>query len=458
MLRSTKPLTRLTGLLVVGALVFGACSGAASTPAPTGTASTPAATAAAPATPLPSAAAGTPVASAASGDLEIFTYWTAGGEAEGLAAIEAIFNKNYPSIKVTNAVVAGGAGSNATAVLATRMSGGNPPDTFQIHGGAELVETWAKTGFMQSLTQFYTDNGWMDKFPKQLLDLVSYNGDIYSVPVNVHRNGVLWFNKKTFTDNKLAAPATWDDFFKVADALKAKGITALSLGDKDKWESLLLFEDILLSKLGPKDYRAMWAGTVPWTDPRVTDALTTMSKVLGYVNADHATLTWDQAAGLVLKGTAAMNIMGDWEKGYYTANEWKPDQDFGWAPAPGTAGNFIVVTDTFGMPKNIKDQAAALDWLKTVGSVEGQDAFNPHKGSIPARVDADKSIYDAYSQAAIGDFATNELVPSEANGPATIPAFLTPITDAISVFTTDLNVQTAQSTIDAACKSTGACK
>ncbi|MBF6605987.1 MAG: extracellular solute-binding protein [Chloroflexi bacterium] len=431
---------RLASLFTAGALLLSACSGGSASPAA-------------------SASGGAPGASgAASGNLEIFTYWTAGGEAEGLAALEQIFSKNYPGIKITNAVVAGGAGSNATAVLATRMSGGNPPDTFQIHGGAELIDTWVKTNYMQPLTQFYKDNGWMDKFPKQLLDLVSSNGDIYSVPVNVHRNGVLWYNKKIFTDNNLQPPTTWDQFFQVADALKAKGITPLALGDKDKWEALQLFEDILLSKLGPADYRKLWAGAVPWTDARVTDALTTMARVLKYVNPDHATLTWDQAAGLVLKGTAAMNIMGDWEKGYYTANGWKPNQDFGWAPAPGTSGSFIVVTDTFGLPKNIKDQQAALDWLKTLGSVEGQDAFNPHKGSIPARVDANKSIYDAYSQSAISDFATNQLVPSEANGPATIPAFLTPITDAISVFVTDSNVQNAQSTIAAACKSSGACQ
>ena len=394
----------------------------------------------------------------ASGDLEIFTYWTAGGEADGLAAIEKIFNQNYPGIKVTNAVVAGGAGSNATAVLATRMSGGNPPDTFQIHGGAELIDTWVKTNYMQPLTQFYQDNGWMDKFPQQLIDLVSYNGDIYSVPVNVHRNGVLWYNKKIFSDNNLQAPTTWDEFFTAADKLKAAGITPLALGDKDKWEDLDLFEEILLSQLGPSDYRDLWAGKVAWTDSRITDSLNIMARALSYVNDDHAALTWDQASGLVLQGKAAMNVMGDWAKGYFTSNGWQPDKDFGWAPAPGTTGSFVVVTDTFGLPKNIKHQQAALDWLKTVGSVPGQDAFNPKKGSIPARVDADKSIYDAYSQAAIADFANNELVPSEANGPATPPEFLTPITDAISVFVSDKNVSKAQSTIDSAWKGCQACQ
>jgi glucose/mannose transport system substrate-binding protein len=311
---------------------------------------------------------------------------------------------------------------------------------------------------MQPLTQFYQDNGWMDKFPQQLIDLVSYNGDIYSVPVNVHRNGVLWYNKKIFSDNNLQAPTTWDEFFTAADKLKAAGITPLALGDKDKWEDLDLFEEILLSQLGPSDYRDLWAGKVAWTDSRITDSLNIMARALSYVNDDHAALTWDQASGLVLQGKAAMNVMGDWAKGYFTSNGWQPDKDFGWAPAPGTTGSFVVVTDTFGLPKNIKHQQAALDWLKTVGSVPGQDAFNPKKGSIPARVDADKSIYDAYSQAAIADFANNELVPSEANGPATPPEFLTPITDAISVFVSDKNVSKAQSTIDSAWKGCQACQ
>jgi glucose/mannose transport system substrate-binding protein len=396
-------------------------------------------------------------AATGSKSLEIFTYWTAGGEADGLAALEKVFSAKHPDIKITNAVVAGGAGSNATAVLATRMQGGNPPDTFQIHGGAELIDTWVRTGFMEPLTQLYKEEGLDQKFPKQLIELVSYQGQPYSVPVNVHRNGVLWFNKKIFTDNGLTAPETWDAFFAAADKLKAKGITPLALGDKDKWESLQLFESILLATLGPDDYKAVWAGKFQWTDPKVTQALKTMQRVLTYVNEDHATLTWDQASGLVLRGKAAMNIMGDWAKGYFTSNGWQVGTDFGWAPAPGTKGSFIVVTDTFGLPKKVKNRQAALYWLAVLGSVEGQDAFNPKKGSIPARIDANKSQYDAYSQGAMADFASNALVPSEANGPATVPAFLTPITDAIASFVNDKDVARAQSTIAKACKETKAC-
>lgn len=391
------------------------------------------------------------------GQVEIFTYWTAGGEADGLKAIEDVFAQQHPGIEVINAVVAGGAGSNANAVLATRMTGGNPPDAFQIHGGAELIDTWVNSDFTQSLADFYTQRGLNDKFPQGIIDLVSKDGAPYAVPVGVHRNGVLWHNTKVLADNGITPPTDWDSFFAAADKLKTAGITPLALGDIDKWEDVNLFEQILLSKLGADDYRGIWAGTVPWTDARVTDALTTFGKVLDYVNDDHATLTWDQAAAKIVDGSAAFNVMGDWAKGYFTSKGWTPNKEFGWGPVPGTDGMFTVVTDTFALPTGIKDQDNAIAWLDTLASVAGQDAFSPKKGSIPARVDADKTLYDAYSQAAMADFGSLQLVPSEANGPATIPAFLTPITDALNVFVTSRDVAGTQAAIAAACVSSGAC-
>jgi len=400
---------------------------------------------------------GAAVSAQGEGQVEIFSYWTAGGEADGLNAIQEVFSAAHPDVEIINAVVAGGAGVNANAVLATRMQGGDPPDTFQIHGGAELIDNWVKTDFMQPISGLYEELGLADKFPAGIIDLVSHEGEPYAVPVNVHRNGVLWYNQAIFEEQGIAPPTTWDEFFAVADTLQAAGITPLALGDKDGWTALNLFEQILLSTLGAADYRAIWAGQVPWTDERVTEALEIMSRALDYVNEDHATLTWDQATGKLLSAEAAMNVMGDWAKGYFTANGWLPGEDFGWAPVPGNDGTFTVVTDTFALPKDVRNQDNALLWLTTLASVEGQDAFNPLKGSIPARVDADRSKYDAYSTAAMDAFASDELVPSQANGPATIPAFLQPITDAISVFVTSRDVAGTQAAISEACISTGAC-
>lgn len=400
-----------------------------------------------------------PVQSAADNKLEIFSWWTAGGEADGLLAMFAIYKQRYPGVDIINATVAGGAGSNAKAVLKTRMQGGNPPDSFQVHGGAELIDTWVQTNFMQSISAVWQAEGLDTVMPKDLKTIVSSGGQVYSVPANVHRGNVLWYNKALFAKAGITSvPGTWDEFFAAAEKLKAAGITPLALGDKDKWAAAHLFEDILLAHLGAAGYRGLWNGTTPWTGAKVKAALEAYARVLAYVNSDHAAHTWDSADQLLIDGKAAMNVMGDWADGYFISKGWKAGQQFGWAPAPGTAGTFVVVTDTFGLPKKAPHQTNAENWLRVVGSKAGQEAFNPKKGSICARTDCQKSLFDAYLQSSMADFAKNALVPSEVHGSAAPEGFATSFNDIVNVFVTDKNVAQAQKALQDACKQNGMCK
>ncbi|MFW6001424.1 MAG: ABC transporter substrate-binding protein, partial [Halanaerobium sp.] len=120
------------------------------------------------------------------GEVEVFSWWTGGGEEEGLNALIELFNEEYPDVEFINATVAGGAGSNAKAVLKTRMVGGNPPDSFQVHGGAELIDTYVETEMMVPITDLLEEWGIKDKFNEQILEMSSYEGEYYSIPVNVH--------------------------------------------------------------------------------------------------------------------------------------------------------------------------------------------------------------------------------------------------------------------------------
>lgn len=378
---------------------------------------------------------------AAENRLIIFSWWTNGGEADGLNALFGEFKKRSPGTEIVNATVAGGAGVNAKAVLKTRMLGGDPPDSFQVHGGSELVDTWVKTGYMEPLTAVWKKNGWDKAFPKDLIDMVTYQGEIYSVPVNVHRGNVLWYNVSVLRRAGLQPPTTFDDFFAAARKLKGAGVVPLSLASKDKWAVAHLFEDILLGVGGPRFYRDLMGGKIPWTDARVKRALEIVKEMLEYVNTDHAAITWDQASAYVLSGKAAMNVMGDWAKGYFTANGAKPEVDFGGIPSPNTAGNFMVVTDTFGLPKKAPNRSNALTWLEIAGSKEGQTAFNPLKGSIPARTDVTRQPYDTISLRFMDDFARNALVPSAAHGSAVTDAFATALNDELALFAAEGNVE-----------------
>ncbi len=393
-----------------------------------------------------------------SGDFEIFTWWTAGGEADGLNALLEVFQERYPDVNIINATVAGGAGMNARAVLKTRMLGGNPPDTFQVHGGQELIASYVVTGYMEPITFLWEEEGWLDVFPQDLIDMVSYEGEIYSVPANVHRSNVLWYNKAIFEEYGLEPPETWDDFFEICDVVEADGITCLSLGDVGIWATVHLFESVLVSELGAEGYQALWNGELDWTSDEVKGAFELLYQILQHVNEDHGALSWDQAVQLVVDGEAAMNLMGDWAEGYFTSVGWTPNVEYGWVPSPGTAGTFIVVTDTFGLPLGAPNRDAAIAFLRVLGSVEGQDAFNPLKGSIPARVDTDRSLYDEYLQSSMDDFAVDTLVPSLAHGSAAPESFGADFGTVMSVFVATGDVDLVSSAAQQICVANGICQ
>ncbi|MFA5698189.1 MAG: ABC transporter substrate-binding protein [Sphaerochaeta sp.] len=382
--------------------------------------------------------------------IEIFSWWTAGGEADGLDAMFKEFNKKNPELEIINATVAGGAGTNAKAVLATRMQGGNPPDTFQVHAGHELIDTWVTTGFMEPITFILRDAGFLDMFPADVIDIISYQGEVYSIPVNIHRSNVMWYSPKLFAQFNLEPPKTMDDFFRVAEVFKRNGIPALALGDNESWADTHLLESVILASLGPDRYRDLWNGKIKWNDPQVRQALTNYARMMEYTNRDHAALANMDAAGYVAEGKAAMNVMGDWAAGYYYSQNFKQGEDWDWIPSPGTGGVFIMLSDSFGLPKNAPNRENVIKWLELCASKEGQDAFNPIKGSIPARIDGDRSKYDRYLNAAMDDFATDAIVASVAHGAAISEPWLTRVNDIMAAFTTDLDVDKATREFQAA--------
>ena len=391
-------------------------------------------------------------------ELEIFSWWTAGGEAEGLNAMYGIFSGEYPDVEIINATVAGGAGSNAKAVLASRMQADDPPDSFQVHAGHELIDSWVMADKMEAVTFIFKDNDWMDKYPQGVIDILSHDGEIWSVPVNIHRSNVLWYNTQVFADNNLQAPTTFAEFMAVAGALEAAGVTPLALGDKGIWAATHLLESVLLGAMGPDKYRGLWDGSTDWKGSEVTTALETFAQMMDYVNADHASLEWNGAAQLVVDGDAAMTIMGDWAEGYFKSVGLSPGVEFGYEPSPGTAGSFIMLSDSFGLPEGAPNRENAISWLTVCGSKEGQDAFNPLKGSIPARTDGDRSLYDVYLQSAMDDFGSNEIVPSLAHGAAASEGWVTAFNDAMTLFVSNLDVAATQAAMAQACVDAGVCQ
>lgn len=395
----------------------------------------------------------------ATGELEFFSWWTAGGEAAGLNKMYDLFKTQNPGVEIVNAAVAGGAGTNAKAVLATRLTGGEPPDSFQLHAGLE-VEKYAPETYLEPIDDLYASEGWDKVFPQGLLDLLKYNDHYWSVPVNIHRANVLWYNKTIFADNEIEAPKTFEDFFAACETLKAAGVTPFAMGTKEGFEAPHVMETVLLGTLGADGYRGLWTGDTAWTDAKVAEALENFSRMMEYANEDHGALTWSEAAQLIIDGKGAMMIMGDWTAGQFGAKDFT---DYGWAASPGSDGIFDALSDTFALPKNAPHRDAAIAWLKVAGSLAGQEAFNPEKGSICARTDCGSAAFEAfpatseYLASAAEDWGSNEIVPSVVHGAAAKESWVTEYNDTIISFLASGDVEGTQEALQSACATAGVC-
>lgn len=379
------------------------------------------------AAPAPTTAGGGEAASAGGGQLEIFSWWTAGGEVEALNALYDIYKAKYPDVEIINAALAAqgaGQGGEMKALLETRMIGGDPPESFQVHLGRELIDSHVVAGRMEPLDDLYAEEGYADVFPPDLMKVILYDGHPWSVPVNIHRSNVNWWRpSKLDAIGATEAPADWDEFFEMAEALKAKGIPALAVAGGSGGGDGQKMECILVSIYGADGWPGLFDGTIGWDDPGVTQALEILNKSWDYAQPDWMSVTSGGTLNeiYVSDDGPAMYINGDWMNGYFKSVEFT---DYKWAPTPGTDGIYVLLSDSFGLPKGVKYRDNAINWLKVCGSKEGQDAFNPIKGSIPARTDLDPSLYDEYQLSAIEDWKTNALVGSLQHGAAAKQSFL----------------------------------
>jgi glucose/mannose transport system substrate-binding protein len=327
--------------------------------------------------------------------VEVYSWWTGPGEEDGLRAMIGDFETRNPGVHLINAAVSGGAGSNAKAILASRLLANDPPDSYQRHAGLELADD-VSSGKVTDLTALYAEQGWTKVLPRGLLDKLTIGGRLYAVPVNIHRANLIWYQPATLRALGISGPPrSWAEFLRQAALIRAKGRTPLSVGPQ--WTQKHLLETVLLGELGPDRYEGLWRGQDGWAEPATLAALGTFRKVLTQSDVSSSAADWQPQLDRVTEGSAVYAVMGDWTYSYLAITKrmtW--EQSFSAAASPGTDGVYDFLSDSFTLPTGARHPDLARKWLIECGSATGQDLFNPLKGSIPARTDAEAGRYTGY--------------------------------------------------------------
>jgi len=339
--------------------------------------------------------------------VEMFSWWSAPGEAEALSELLHIHDAHYPKVEVVNAAAADWA--NARTVLGQRMASGTPPDTFQANGGNDLKRWVLANGVdasgsqLANLDAFYMEHDLYSVLSPEVLAAVSVGTVPYAVPMNLHRNNSLFYNKSVLGDIPL--PTTFAELLATCETIQTtRNVPCFSMGGRDGWAlELVWWENVLVATAGPQFYDSFFKGQASPSDPLLTQAATNMFALWDYSHPDSLNHSWEDAVNMVGNGQVAFTIMGDWAKGMLVRLGKTPGMDFGQVAFPSTENVFVFVTDVFSLTLNAPSPHSAENLLAVMASAEAQVAFNRIKGSIPARNDVQLDGYDVLGSDMYGD-------------------------------------------------------
>jgi glucose/mannose transport system substrate-binding protein len=384
------------------------------------------------------------------GEVEVLHFWTSPGEAKSIDEIKRLIAVRGHTWK--DFAVLGGAGGNAMAALKQRVAAGNPPAAATVKGPA--LQEWAVQNVLADLDVMAKFDHWDKTIPKVIQEHVKYKGRYVAVPVNIHRVNWLWANSQVLKKSGVnTVPASYDELIAAAEKIKAAGFVPIAHGGQP-WQEFTLFESVAIGVSGLDFYKRAFIKLEPaaLSGAEMKKALEAFRRLKAYTDDKSKGRDWDVATGMVISGKAAFQFMGDWAKGEFLVAGKVPGKDFECVPAPGTAGAFTYLVDTFTMfqLKGWESQKAQGYLAFVLMGAEFQESFNLRKGAIPVRAGVKLDKFDSCAKASSEDFraieATGGAIPTAAVDMALPTAIKAHIQTVISDFWNNDN-QSASDTV-----------
>ena len=334
----------------------------------------------------------------AKGTVNIYHWWTAGGEKDAIESVVDGFSDSYQRIKAKSNAIPGGAGGAMVMKVKVLQQTGKSPEAFQAHPGQE-IEPYLASNLLLNLNQVWDYANLSERALPGLEALsTASDGNKYIVPIGIHKTNVIFYNIHVFEKYGVEIPdhenITWDEFWAICDALAAAmpdGEYPIDLGDQKGWPACQVFEDIMLGT-DPQIYEDFINGNYNVDD--VTKVLSTYTKLMDYVAPDHSSRDWYYATGAVVNGTYAMQIMGAWAQPLMTSLGQVYGEDYGIFTFPGTDGWFGMCIDGFVVSNDSADVEGGVRWAYNVSTPDVQASFSTLKESISPYSDTPDEVYN----------------------------------------------------------------
>lgn len=364
---------------VIGLVALGLASGLALTACSSSTSKPAAAPAAGGATSSAAGGASAGADGAALPDLsgqsiQVLAEWSGAEQKNFQKVIDAFTAKTHASVTYQ------GAGDQTVTVLQSKLAGGGAPDVALIaQPGA--IATLAQNGGLKPLSadvQTSIDANYAPGWKS----LGTVGGQVYSIMFKAANKSTFWYSPAQFQQAGVTPPKTWADFIKDAQALSDAGLPPVSIGGADGWTLTDWFENVYLSQAGPAMYDKLTHHQIPWTDPSVVQALTTLGQLFGndkliaggHAGALQVDFNTSVTQTFATPPKAAMVYEGDFSASVITSTtpaKLGTDANFFPFPAAGSTTTFVVGGGDAAVATNTKPATMAfIKFLTTPAAAE----------------------------------------------------------------------------------------
>ncbi len=386
----------------------------------------------------------------AQGKVNVYHWWTAGGEKEAINAVIAGFEAEYVNASGKSNAIPGGAGGAMVMKVKVLQQAGRSPEAFQAHPGQE-IQPYLDADMLLDLGGIWAYSGLHERVLPGIGELCEApDGGYYIVPVGVHKTNTIFYSIRMFEEYGVQAPAsasvTWDEFWDICEQLSQKlpeGKYPVDLGDRKGWAACQVFESIMMGQ-SPQTYEDFINGKA--TQEQVKETLDVFARLMGYVAPDHSAREWYETAGRMAAGDYAMQIMGTWMQPLMTSMGLVYGEDYGVMDMPGTDGYFGMCIDGFVVPNDSADVAGGARFAKIVADPAVQAAFSKVKESVSPYADTPDDTYNALTKRFKDELVSGNVVcyPSFTHGTALPWAASTDLQTRITDFATSTDPDTAR--------------
>lgn len=168
-------------------------------------------------------------------------------------------------------------GDNVSTVVGSKIEGGNAPDVVMVPQ-VGVLQQFAKKGWLRPLSPTAQQTITADYAPVWK-KYGSVDGTLYGLYFKAAHKSTVWYSPAALAQAGVKPPKTYDEMLKDGHTVSDSGLAAFAIGGEDGWTLTDWFENIYLSQAGPEKYDALAAHKLPWTDPSVVEALTTLGKL-----------------------------------------------------------------------------------------------------------------------------------------------------------------------------------